>query len=385
MKLHIFNPYLSRNGGGIFTVISELYTTHTFKFSKYSKMEFWGFQDRFSKDDNQLLLGKIHLYPIKYRVLNKLFYSKILKQDLTNCISSVDLIHLHSLWMYPSYIITKLQRKKNYKKLISTHGMLDKWALNNSRLKKIIAMALFEKTNLNSANCVHALCEQEYHDIRKIASKVPIAIIPNGINLPIEKFSKQQNHEEKTVLFLSRIHPKKGLVNLIYAWGKIKTSNWKLIIAGPDENDHTSKLIQLIKELNLEKSVKLIGPKFGEEKTILLSKSDAFILPSFSEGLPMSVLEAWSYKLPVIMTPQCNLPDGFQTNSAIRIEPEIESIVDGLNKLFTMNENDLIQMGLNGYKLVCKKYTWESVAKQMIELYDWVLGKIEKPSFVRLD
>ena len=262
--------------------------------------------------------------------------------------------------------------------------MLDKWALDNNKFYKKLALELFERANLNSASCIHALCEQEYIDIRKIAPDVPIAIIPNGINLINLQFHTRTHAPQKTLLFLGRIHPKKGLENLIRAW-KIANYNWLLVIAGPDENNHMVQLSQLIVDLNLEETVKLVGPKFENDKAILLSNADAFILPSFSEGLPMSILEAWSYSLPVLMTPQCNLPDGFEMKSAIKIQPEIDSIVHGLNYLFSMDEVDLNNMGLNGYNLVSERYTWESVAKKMTELYDWVLGKTDEPPFIRLD
>jgi poly(glycerol-phosphate) alpha-glucosyltransferase len=124
------------------------------------------------------------------------------------------------------------------------------------------------------------------------------------------------------------------------------------------------------------------GPAFGEEKTSLLRSTDAFVLPSFSEGLPMSVLEAWSYRLPVVMTPECNLPEGFAADAAIRIETGAESIVQGLNSLFSMSRSDLHAMGAKGRTLVEERFTWKTVAAQMREVYDWMLGGGATPSSV---
>jgi poly(glycerol-phosphate) alpha-glucosyltransferase len=153
------------------------------------------------------------------------------------------------------------------------------------------------------------------------------------------------------------------------------------------------------------------GPAFGEQKDQLLRAASAFILPSFSEGLPMSVLEAWAYGLPVLMTDHCNLPEGFANNAAIRIGTDVESIAAGLRTLFAAPTSappasglppsqslqcpdrpltsdlrpltpDLQSLGRNGRALVERQFTWPQVARQTQEVYDWVLGQGPKPDFV---
>ncbi len=384
MKLHILNLHLSRQGGGIFTVIKEMYQSREFLNSLYSQMYFWGYSDEYSNIDSISLPGRSLLYQIYLKTVNKIFFSKKLKLDFLQETSTNDIIHIHSLWLYLSVLASKAQKIKNARKIISVHGMLDKWALENGRMKKRLILKLFEQKNLNTANCIHALCEQEYQDIRKITSKIPIAIIPNGINLPQPQKHKTKK-DTKVLLFIGRIHPKKGLENLIHAWSKVESPNWRLVITGPNENKHLEDLKILAKKLHVNTRIDFTGPKFGEDKEQLLESSDAFILPSFSEGLPMSVLEAWSYKLPILMTPECNLPDGYESNAALKIETTPESIAEGLKHLFSLSNSQLEEIGNNGFKLVKEKYTWESVARQMIQLYDWVSGKTVKPDFVRLD
>ncbi len=385
MKLHIINAFLSQYGGGIFTVINELYNTEVFKNSTYSQIEFWGYDDLNNNKAIEKLPGIKHLYKAKLPTWNKFYYSLNLKKQFRKEVNSEDIIHLHSIWLYLSFLGAETQKIKQAKKIISIHGMLDAWALKNGRMKKQLVLFLYEKMNLQTANCIHALSEQEYIDTRKFAPKTPIAIIPNGINLPKNRISLSKDKVGKRLLFLGRIHPKKGIANLLNAWAKLNPKDWQLIIAGMDESNHESELMKLSSELNLNNKARFVGAKFGDEKDEILRNADAFILPSFSEGLPMSVLEAWSYKLPVLMTTQCNLPDGFAKQSAIQIQPEVESIIQGLEKLFAMSDDERIEMGNNGFNLVSEKYTWESAANQMIKLYDWVLGKTEKPSFVRLD
>ena len=121
-------------------------------------------------------------------------------------------------------------------------------------------------------------------------------------------------------------------------------------------------------------SVIFTGPAFGETKDLLLRRADAFILPSFSEGLPMSVLEAWSYRLPVLMTDHCNLPEGFLTDAALRIGTDVASIAEGMRLLFRSPTSDLRSLGANGRQLVSERFTWPQIAAQMKEVYEWVLG-----------
>lgn len=131
--------------------------------------------------------------------------------------------------------------------------------------------------------------------------------------------------------------------------------------------------------------VKFIGAIYGEQKEKELCQADAFVLTSYSEGLPMSVLEAWAYKLPVLMTDFCNIPEGFDADAAVRVDTTPESIAEGLIKMFSMSDKRLEQIGNNGYNLVKEHFTWEYVASQTIELYEWLTEGGEKPLFVRLD
>jgi poly(glycerol-phosphate) alpha-glucosyltransferase len=125
--------------------------------------------------------------------------------------------------------------------------------------------------------------------------------------------------------------------------------------------------------------VYFIGSQFGESKAACFQSADAFILPSFSEGLPMTVLEAWAYGLLVLMTRQCNLPYGFEAGAALRIEPEAESIAAELRVLFQLSEVDRKAIGERGLALVKERHQWPAVATQMIAVYEWALGRGPAP------
>ena len=331
-----------------------------------------------------------------------------------------DVVALQGLWQYSS-IATRRQWKRNGTPyVISPRGMLDKWALANSRWKKVLAAWAFENAVLRDADCFHALCESEADAMRSYGLRQRIEVVPNGVHLP-ELLTTEHTEGKKRLLFLGRIHPKKGLVNALRAWAETRNSpsairdsaEWQFVIAGWDQGGHEGELKALCAELGLRtamgfsrggtestegqnlklNSYKLkttspegadvifFGPAFGVEKEALLRSADAFILPSFSEGLPMSVLEAWSYGLPVLMTPECNLPEGFACKAALEIrsgggsfQGSDFSFQQGLRTLLEMSDRDRSDMGMRGRRLVEEKFTWQKVAANMNALYEDILS-----------
>jgi poly(glycerol-phosphate) alpha-glucosyltransferase len=283
--------------------------------------------------------------------------------------------------------------------------MLDPWALKNSRWKKLIAYSLFEREHLRGARCFRALCASEAQSIRRLQLKNDIAVIPNGIDLPMDSAPSAPPWKEfvepgkKVLLFLSRIHPKKGLVNLLKAWAKNrKPEEWVLAIAGWDQGGHELELKQLATELKLawmdirERkknsnlkipcSVLFLGPQFNAAKSACYHHCDAFVLPSFSEGLPMVVLEAWANSKPVIMTPECNLPEGFLAGAALKAEATEASLVASLDELQRMTDAERTAMGIHARDLVVQKFTWSKVGNQLQTVQEWILGGGTKPDCV---
>jgi len=162
-------------------------------------------------------------------------------------------------------------------------------------------------------------------------------------------------------------------------------NNWNFKIGGWSQVGHESELQLKCKELEIEDYVEFIGPQFASDKDLLLREVDAFILPSYSEGLPMSILEAWAYKLPVLMTEECNIPSGFEKNAAIKINRNSQKLANELIDFMTTNQSGLEKLSQNGFDLVNESFTWESIAIQTNNLYEWLLGNEEKPEFVYLD
>ncbi len=341
---------------------------------------------------------KPRVFPIKYKNLyryTKFGYSPEMCSWARN--SEFDIVHTHGLWMYPSVVSLLLSMHNKRPYIMSVHGMLDPWALKNSRLAKKVLGALYENKHLKKATCVHALCEPEKQAIRKYGLTNPICTIPNGVSIPDNKaislppWQEQTVNGRKVLLFLGRIHPKKGLVNLINAWSLLlrqssrEAKEWILAIAGWDQLDHEAVIKRLVKDLEVDNSVLFLGPQFGEKKLAAYRNANAFILPSLSEGLPMTVLEAWANGLPVLMTKECNLPEGFCANAAIQIGTDIAGIGSGLQQLVSMHEDELCHLKENALRLVKENFSWQRIASDMKSVYEWMLGGGPVPSCVRTD
>ena len=264
--------------------------------------------------------------------------------------------------------------------------MLDPWALQRSRWKKRLASAVYESRHLKQAKCLHALCESELNSIRACGLTNPVCVIPNGVTLPearvFESPWKSIPPGKKVCLFLGRIHQKKGVDLLVHAWNQMPSrqrDGWHLMIAGWGTGTFQTSLESAVRGTA---DISYVGPLFGDQKEAALQHSHAFILPSFSEGVPMAILEAWSHRLPVLMTPACNLPMGFESGAALAIDPSVAGIRRGLASMMASSDADREAMGLNGRNLVCQYFTWDEVAERFLDVYRWLVDGASQPNCI---
>jgi glycosyltransferase involved in cell wall biosynthesis len=299
-----------------------------------------------------------------------------------------DLAYSVGLWKGPSLAVLQWAKRTGKPYLVAPHGMLDPWALRNSGAKKKVAAWLFQNEQLRRASCLRALCASEVESMRAYGLKNPICVIPNGIDLPDEMAKSRPStipDDKKVLLYLGRLHPKKGLVPLLTAWSNARPrgADWVLAIAGWDQNGHEAELKWQANALGLGDTVRFLGPQFGSDKEAWYRACDAFVLPSFSEGLPMVVLEAWAYAKPVLLTTACNLPEGPAAGAALCLEPNAESLTAGLGQLFAMSTPDLHAMGRRGRELAENRFAWPRLAVQMESVYKWMLGSGARPDCVQ--
>ncbi|MBP1804841.1 glycosyltransferase [Rubellimicrobium aerolatum] len=387
MKAAMLLASMSRAGGGLFTAASAL-SRHLAEAGV--AVEVLAGEDEFSQADRPAW----EPVPVRtFRPSGPRAFGYL--PGLAACLDAgpPDLVHLHGLWTYPSAAALRWSRGRR-RRVVSPHGMLDPWALRNSAWKKRVAGFLYEGANLRGAACLHALCQPELEAFRAHGLTGPAAIIPNGVDLsradgthPPPPWASRVPDGAKRLLYLGRLHPKKGLLPLVQGFGRAAAparSDWHLVIAGWDQGGHAAELRAQAADLGLQGRVHLVGPQFGADQRATLAAADAFVLPSLSEGLPMAVLEAWAFGRPVVMTPECNLPVGFSAGAALETRADARSLAASLDALFSLSDAERAAIGRRGRALVEERFDWRRVAADMAALYGWVLGGGPAPDFVEL-
>ena len=297
-----------------------------------------------------------------------------------------DIIHVHGLWLYPMYSGWRYSSRHHTPTIISPQGMLDDWALAQSSWKKKLIGLLFQRRQLMRATVLHALSATEVENFRQYGLEVDVAVVPNGVPFPGRRdrelsavsAKKKSLGFSKTMLYFGRLHEKKGVAELISGWilasRQSGASDWGLAIVGWGSATFDAHLRAMIKTADVQ-SIVLFGPLFDEEKERVMAGCDAFILPSYSEGLPVAVLEAWSHSKPVLMTKYCNISDGFRTGAALEIEPDPQSIAAGLTRFFSESDAVRTSIGREGAELVASQYTETIVGEKMADVYRWMLDR----------
>ncbi|WP_152286934.1 glycosyltransferase [Flavicella marina] len=310
--------------------------------------------------------------------------SKKLKDKLINL--DVDIFHGHGLWEMPVNQMSNIARKRGIPYIITPRGMLESWSLSQGKIKKQLALSLFQYNDLKNAVCLHATAPMEVESIRQLGLKNPIAMIPNGIQL--EEFSvipPQKSIVKKKILFLSRIHVKKGIENLIDAWLLIDDElrkDWCIDIIGNGEVQYIESLRLKIKKGELDDQIFIKSPVFDKDKIDVFREANLFVLPTYSENFGIVIAEALASYTPVITTKGAPWEDLNKNNCGWWIDLGVEPLKQALVNALETDQKKLNEMGVNGRSLIEKKYSMQSIAKQMVELYNWVLKTGPKPKFV---
>lgn len=320
----------------------------------------------------------------KISLLKSLRLSKL---DLPiKALKETDLFHGHGLWQMPVHQMASYARKHNKPYIITPRGMLEPWSLAQGKLKKQVAMLLFQHKDLRKATCLHATAIMEAESIRALGYKNPIAVIPNGIDISqfSDSFPKKTTNK-KHILFLSRIHKKKGIEHLIEAWGMLEESikqQWEVTVVGNGEDEYIQQLKQLIKTHQLEGQIHIKPPVFGEAKIALFRSASLFVLPTYSENFGIVIAEALAAYTPVITTKGTPWEELNTKNCGWHIDIGVAPLKVALEEALLCSQDQLEIMGKNGRALIENSYSLESVALQMQELYDWILKGTDKPEFV---
>jgi glycosyltransferase involved in cell wall biosynthesis len=291
-------------------------------------------------------------------------WNQQLIQLLNGMQDSDRILHDHGQWLPCNRASARVQRGKKVPRIVTPRGMLSPWAMQHKRWKKKIAWHLFAKRDINQASVVHATSDLEANELRQLGVTAPIVVIPNGVESRSRPRPSDDRPKSKTVLFMSRIHEKKGVAELVTAWRRINDSEWKLVIAGPDESN-------MIAGLNLSESdrIEFVGEVSGADKWRLLESASVFVLPTHSENFGVVIAESLMAGTPVITTHGAPWQILEEHQAGWWIPMSVNSVEQTLRNAIHTPMTQLAEMGLRGHDLVVERFGWPQIGQQMLEVY----------------
>lgn len=283
------------------------------------------------------------------------------------------IIATHGCWRFPTRWGNQM-KKMGFRWIYVPHGMLEPWSLKQKKWQKKIYFGLREKKLAEQADVIRAVGAPELENLRPLFPNHPaILLIPNGVPYHEPKMHLK-DEQVKYVLYMSRLHHKKGVTELVEAWLQSplnQDSGYKLIIAGPDQGE--LKLINGLLEQDPEANVKYIGPVYNEEKEFWLNRSTFYTLPSHSEGFPTAILEAMSYGLVPIITEGCNFPDVFREQLGIKVSPDVDQIIAGLRAVKDLSEEQIKDLQIKSAAYINENYSLDEIARLQMENIEMLL------------
>lgn len=314
--------------------------------------------------------------------------------DLARWVRSAEVVHLHGLWQRHTRHGARAARDSRVPYLVAAHGMAEPWALQHKAIKKWAYLSLIESKNLRRAACLHALSRPEVGHLRALAPQTPICLVPNGVDLgPFEHLPPRAELEAEhpelvdkfVLLFFSRLHAKKGLDLLATAFASIAPSrpDLHLLVAGNDDGAR-GPFEARIASSGLSHRVTFLGHVAAERARRTWAAADAFVLPSYSEGFSMAILEALANRLPVVITEACHFPELATSQGGITVKPNAVGVTRGLRELLERSPEERAELGRRGRALIESRYTWDQQARRLAEVYRWVIGGGAAPEAVEV-
>ncbi|MBM4164975.1 MAG: glycosyltransferase [Lentisphaerae bacterium] len=320
-----------------------------------------------------------------------------------------ELVHLHGLWLTINHLAMCQARRRSIPVILSPRGMLDPWALRQKALKKRFALWLYQRRDLRAVRAFHATASQEAENIRASGAEQPVCVVANGVELPDVMPPRVRLSENiRTALFLSRLHPGKGLLDLVAAWSRLRPQGWRVRVVGPDVCGHRAVVEAALNRAGLLGQFEFVGELDDQAKWSAYTEADLFVHPSHSENFGMSIAEALASGLPVIATKgapwselvgepsrafdlqqegsvqgtSTSLP-GCVGRAGWWVDIGVESLAEALREAISLTDDVRRDMGGSGRRLVQKKYTWSAVATQMKDAYTWLIHAGTAPTCMR--
>jgi glycosyltransferase involved in cell wall biosynthesis len=295
-----------------------------------------------------------------------------------------DIVHNHSLWSMVNMAAGWVVPGKHAKLVTSPRGTLSPWARSRSKAIKRLLWPL-QRRALARADLLHATSEGELAQIRALGFTAPVAVIPNGIDLP-ELIGSKPGSDIRTLLFLGRIHPTKCVDRLLRAWKTLQEHHpdWRLVIAGPGDPAYMQDLHVLATSLALER-IHFTGPVYGVDKFRVYREAELFVLPSHSENFGMAVAEALAHGCPAVVSRGAPWAGLVTEGCGWWVDHAVAPLTTTLHEAMALSPPQLAGMGLKGREWMARDFGWDSVARRMEDAYRWTLQRGDRPYTVQLD
>ena len=319
---------------------------------------------------------------VKLKVISPSFSRREIAKFLAD--ERFELIQIQSVWEMPYHKVMVEARKLNIPYIVTPRGMLEPWSLSQKKWKKRLAWWLYQRNDVQKSVCVFSTAKMEAEHVSALGITTCKAVIPNGIETVGYPCKSSIEGVKKQVLFLSRVHVKKGIELLFEAWKHILPDyvDWQLLVIGNGEAEYIHSLENRVENLGLKDCIKILPPVFGEAKIKVYQESALFCLPSFSENFGMVIAEAMSCGTPVITTTNCPWEILNETKIGWCIDLSVDNLENALREAMGMDANALYDMGQRASKLIYDNFDYRSVTRKTLRLYEWLLNSGEKPEFV---
>lgn len=302
--------------------------------------------------------------------------------------SRADIVHVHGIWMFYCFAVLLRFLCVRTPYVLTPHGMMERWIRGRSTAVKSAVSTLYQNAFLKRVAAFHVLTTKEIQDVEDMVPGRPTRVIPNYVAIPSPidgspGWWKPEWSGRDVYMFFGRLHAKKGCAELCAAWDELSADpvfrdRSLLVFCG--WLDDMPDFIALVDEMaGRFGNVVYAGPQFGDDKPRSFQVATYFVLPSKSEGLPMSVLESWAAGVPVLMSRECNLPDGFETGAGLETGTTVPTIRDALRRASALTQGERQAMAAAGRGLIARQYTAAAVRTDMVALYQAVLGGTVQP------
>jgi glycosyltransferase involved in cell wall biosynthesis len=320
--------------------------------------------------------------------LREFAFSSQLTTWLWQHISEYDLLHIHAIFSYPSTAAMVIARLRHIPYIVRPGGHLCEWSLQQSARKKQIYLNLVKCASLNHSKVFHLTSQMEQQEVSKLCLKPPSFILPHGLSvsapIPDAHYRLRQllkiPEYQPVILFMSRLHPKKGLDYLIPALGHLTHHHFTFVLAGSGSPEYEAEIDALLVSAGIRDCTYRSGFVEGPMKDLLLQGADMFVLTSHSENFGVAVLEAMAAGLPVVVTPRVALASVIEKHHLGCVaEPDVAALFAALD--YCLNHPQKAkEMGVRARQIILEQYTWEQITDKLIDLYTTIIHKNPTPS-----